>query len=1578
MPIQPIKGGVVKLNAIGILICILAAVHPVIALAQEDLDAILDRGYPSQWYVVGPFESDLDEGIVSAIANEQRALGRNDFMASVGGVLNLQPSTGLRVQKPNGSSATWIRIREEDSTLDLSPFFTDAEAGIAFAAFQSETPSPRTVLFELHSLLGARVFLNGEEIRETPAGPIGVIGVDQFVAQFRTGSNVFILQVPGANPTQLEEAINGSLQDVTQNRTHLDVNTGYEFDLRVQAVEPLGDLYYAPRLQEIGTFSGAGTAIAQDAWLTVFNPNSLASPEIQFSGRSAYSAQPLTASIPAIPANTLTRTRIPVPVSRATPGQVVTVQARIAAEANSEQWVATITAESPPKSAEIFIAHMLSEPMIEHPSLHEQVAHKLDVIQRTLKHAESNPDVGMHLGTTRDWWDALTHFPESRPMLETLRNRRQLAAQRGYINLDYRIADAETMMRNWQFGNGHATTWLEAATQSLWAWNAPYLPSQTAQLANDAGIPGVIHNINANGLPALYHQLSPDGSTNLHRRKSNTPQLRSLLDLYQSSRAQHRDWENAAIRSDLLVYENVRNAPEPFWSDTSIPLTDAVPSLIPTGDAADRYFSALRQERSYLNRPQSMTSRPIRDDSNLRVLMNPELQSLLADLQSDLRTAELFATLATTRGLEYPHLEFEHAWNSVLYFSEIDRLTTSVNEDRLYDYLGVFRETRDAVSHLSTYALQSLAENITTTGELVPDTATAALVVFNPSNWIRSDIVEAVVQMDGTSGMNLLDSDGEAVEFEVLDFAVESNRLMSVHIRFLATNVPGLSHKTWYVTPTGGLPQATKVFTPFIENEFYRVEFENGSIKTIDPRIEALPTLDNLEFNEVVAYPVDWRDDTLAWSGETIRSNNSATTVSMENSPLGQQAILESPFAGGTLKRTVTLNRGVPWIEVDIEITGVSRTDYVFASEFTSMPSASIPILGEPFGSITGIRDPRPVVLSDDTPQLPASNFSQRFHAAGTEAGIDVRDTGFTPFESALIIHPGDVRSSESATHLQRALLHHHIPAAEFAYDELDERPVWQDDTLPITFHDDYDVGTSFIVLIGNAESNPYTESMLTQLDASTRPLVEGHIDAGRPVFMVNRDVPFGVEPIPTLILAGDTSAHTSELVKSTANELRNTGTLVLEADQTTSASLPQRPEWGVALFHRTPSASNLTADKLTHYLYTPEKIDSNTLASTPLKFQFALKPYAGRLRNSNITRLSHAYTQPLVATQTTLHEGDEPSLDSYLEIDAPNLVVTGLHPVIPTERSFTTEPSAPETIALRLYETTGLETDATIQTAFAPYGFAQLTPFDTISGAISTVTNNIQTRFTPFDIQTLGFYLPPNRNRRSMPSKVDLTSGPSHVFARPWQANHMPTSLLDRALTLRIQETLPAIDGRVEVVVSNNSLDQYFDGNVTVRVAAGWTVTPRSNNYSLAPQEYETLAFTATRENNELSDWGMVAQTAVGDRITFDARSTDDYPIEVFSERQDNEYLVTIRNRGGLPVLGDARLLSSFDVLPEGYRSPFTPEHDIFTIEPYRDKRILFTRNSDQLPDWITAKIFANGTLIYHDVRLDESTHAN
>ena len=59
-------------------------------VAQESLDVILNRGYVAQWLVCGPFQPDVDGGLVAAVKQGAAPLGQTDFMAPAGGIARLR------------------------------------------------------------------------------------------------------------------------------------------------------------------------------------------------------------------------------------------------------------------------------------------------------------------------------------------------------------------------------------------------------------------------------------------------------------------------------------------------------------------------------------------------------------------------------------------------------------------------------------------------------------------------------------------------------------------------------------------------------------------------------------------------------------------------------------------------------------------------------------------------------------------------------------------------------------------------------------------------------------------------------------------------------------------------------------------------------------------------------------------------------------------------------------------------------------------------------------------------------------------------------------------------------------------------------------------------------------------------------------------------------------------------------------------------------------------------------------------------------------------------------------------------
>ncbi|MFP6583655.1 MAG: glycoside hydrolase family 38 C-terminal domain-containing protein [Candidatus Hydrogenedentota bacterium] len=959
-------------------------VQSVTAIAQEDLSTILDRGTPAIWYVCGPFESDLPNGILDAVTANQQPLGRFDFFSSQGGTSRFQPSHGLEIKTPSGK-ATWLRIRADEPTVDLSPFFAERDSGIAFAAFFAESPVPTQVLLELQTILGVRVFLNGDELKNITGGPIGFTGVEYIVANFRAGENLLLLEIPGIHLESLAEAYNipPALfpNALLKNRSLLTPKTGFEFILRLQEVKPFENIVYATQLVNTGIFSGSGDNVFQDVWLTLFNPSEEPSASLEYSGMAVGASARFQKIIPPIPPRERHLERISIPIAAAIPGQPISVQSSLSHNLESARWQSSVVTAIHPKAADLFFVPLPDDSEQRQASRNSDLVHSQKSIQDKIKLAKENEDYGFSLGPAENWFPVLINDPELRQDLARFRDIRSITAWNTHSRIDHRIVNGETLIRNLQYGTALSNAWLSLPQSSYWSWNAPAIAPQLPQILSDSRVPGLIHNVDAFGLPSLYYQLGLDGSTLLHRKKANTPALRSLLDVHHSSAAQHRFWQLEHIDTDLLVYENHANAPEPFWTENILPLPEAIPSITVTGTGADRYFASLLQNRMFLDRSTPLESRPIQEVNAFGLLSNPELTDRLATIQQNLLIAETMTTLATRVGAAFPYDAMDHAWRSLLSLSTAGKLSGLIPSERKTDYLALMRTLDATIGSVTRDALTQLAGKIHTQTDLSNEQgAQQALIVFNPTNWTRSDLVESVILPTEGRGLTLLDDTGRVVPFEVLDYTIANNLLRRAVIRFVATDVPSLGHKTYFFINAGGLPQESTVFTPFIENDFYRIEFNNGDIASIQSKRNAELNFSDHHFNELVAYHTVSTGDGPEWNGDITRSSEQTSTVTMERTPLGHRATITTPFLGGTLERTVTLHYGIPRIDFDIQLEGVSRSHYLFAAEFSPTSKQLIAILGQAFGRVQGPRD-RPAPLFDSnttTQQLPAPNVSQR------------------------------------------------------------------------------------------------------------------------------------------------------------------------------------------------------------------------------------------------------------------------------------------------------------------------------------------------------------------------------------------------------------------------------------------------------------------------------------------------------------------------------------------------------------------------------------------------------------------------
>jgi alpha-mannosidase len=278
--------------------------------------------------------------------------------------------------------------------------------------------------------------------------------------------------------------------------------------------------------------------------------------------------------------------------------------------------------------------------------------------------------------------------------------------------------------------------------------------------------------------------------------------------------------------------------------------------------------------------------------STISSLVNPDVR-----LSSD-RLKDLWHSMV---------LYDEHTWGADVSVTD-PKSEESVDQLFTKEHFGI--EASQQCDYLVRRALDALAD-------CIPDPK-QSIIVFNPLNWQRSNLVE----IDLDRGQELLDlALNKSVPYEVLREG-KSYR----HIRFLAHNVPSLGYKAYALRESTierpPAPAFSHVET--LENQFYRVELdsETGGIKTIldkELQKELVNTSSSYRFGQYLYVtgadqaPNRMIDAVSAWPIPKLSVHRGAggRLLSVSHAPHGTVARLESSGINTPLIQTeITLFDG--------------------------------------------------------------------------------------------------------------------------------------------------------------------------------------------------------------------------------------------------------------------------------------------------------------------------------------------------------------------------------------------------------------------------------------------------------------------------------------------------------------------------------------------------------------------------------------------------------------------------------------------------------------------------------------------
>ena len=189
--------------------------------------------------------------------------------------------------------------------------------------------------------------------------------------------------------------------------------------------------------------------------------------------------------------------------------------------------------------------------------------------------------------------------------------------------------------------------------------------------------------------------------------------------------------------------------------------------------------------------------------------------------------------------------QFHKAWEAKIYPDHGWGGKGGEITDRLF--LSKFVKARDDASALLSDALHRIASRIAYKGSAVP------LVVFNGLNWKRNDPVrfQCTFSRGEAFGIKLLDGTQTPVKIQTeKPEYYDDNSLKSCTVSFIASAIPSVGYRTFYVEATQKREAQVKTdFIPDFENQFFAVRLGTGGIKRLFDKTLNKEIVDATKFN---------------------------------------------------------------------------------------------------------------------------------------------------------------------------------------------------------------------------------------------------------------------------------------------------------------------------------------------------------------------------------------------------------------------------------------------------------------------------------------------------------------------------------------------------------------------------------------------------------------------------------------------------------------------------------------------------------------------------------------------------------
>ncbi len=590
-----------------------------------------------------------------------------------------------------------------------------------------------------------------------------------------------------------------------------------------------------------------------------------------------------------------------------------------------------------------------------------------------------------------------TH-PEDREFLRQTVKEGRVGTGGAYNQFNENTIGGEAIIRNILYGQEMHRAMLGRKSESLAQWDVFGHAPQISQIAQKSGFTGIAWSKKITGFQPFFLDYALDGSRLLHRRVD-----------YAYSFSGFGSGKNYTFENFLKMTENKFKETQSFGSavdlrinaaDFTPPWTNLAgnveklnqnkPQIRTTGQAQDLYFQALNKEIADGKLKPPITSRD-------KLFFHVGVNMARSDLKIGQRlaenvtlNAEKFGSIAYLLGAKYPDLALDKAWRQIFFGSHHDAITGTPSDSAFLDLVLGYREAIELSKGALDESLRFIAKQVNTKSQVSSlKSKVIPVIVFNPMNWKRSDIVKIRIEFpEAVKDFILTDETGKKVNFEAFRGGLElpkNNTVYSSHgktiykkptgggikwneFEFIAKDVPSIGYKIFYVVPTKEINEEINIknSSNIIENEFYEItidEAKGGAISSIydkQAKREVINTSRGHLGNEIASLKEELTRKNViypAWemwtTGEKKFSTEKNAKVSRNERGVSKNLIIEGELPNmQKFRQTITLHNSIKRIDFKTELIDYKGFSELFTVNFPLNLTGGALVTEDRFGTV--------------------------------------------------------------------------------------------------------------------------------------------------------------------------------------------------------------------------------------------------------------------------------------------------------------------------------------------------------------------------------------------------------------------------------------------------------------------------------------------------------------------------------------------------------------------------------------------------------------------------------------------------